>query len=145
MSCVHPLLLLVGRHCHDHSRSYLPWIRLSMHRRELANEEGGRYDRWNKQTSGSSTFLSYFQPAVAWLGLLGSLLVVFIFSTAQWWNGVTSASKVASAYTAVSHLNTAITSPTNCFESPQSCCAFGFSERPCSALLKRTVYRRACM
>jgi hypothetical protein len=76
--------------------------RLDMHRGELDREEGGRYNRWNKQTSGSSTLLSYFQPAIAWVGFIGSLLVVFVFSTAQWWNGVISVSKVASGYASVS-------------------------------------------
>lgn len=73
-----------------------------MHKESLSSEEDGRYDRWNMKTYKASTILSYYQPAVAWLGLIGSLLVAFVFSTAHWWNGVITPAKIASAYAAVS-------------------------------------------
>ncbi|KAI4113463.1 MAG: hypothetical protein LQ338_008166, partial [Usnochroma carphineum] len=47
-----------------------------------------------------SSFLSYFQPAVAWLGLVGCLAIVLIFKSASWWNGDITVRKVLVAYTA---------------------------------------------
>lgn len=49
-----------------------------------------------------SSILSYFQPAVAWFGLVGCLSVVLVFNSAIWWNGDVSVQKVAVAYIAVS-------------------------------------------
>lgn len=51
-----------------------------------------------------SSLLSYFQPAVAWLGLIGCLSIVLIFNSARLWNGDITVKKFAVAYTAVSAL-----------------------------------------
>ncbi len=48
-----------------------------------------------------SSLLSSFQPAVAWLGLIGCLFIVLIFNSARLWNGDITVKKFAVAYTAV--------------------------------------------
>ncbi|ERF68742.1 hypothetical protein EPUS_07229 [Endocarpon pusillum Z07020] len=75
---------------------YEYWLR--MHKDSLHGAHYGRYNRWDRTVRESSTFLGYFQPVVAWAGLAGCLLVVFVFSSAMWWNGVIRFRKVASAY-----------------------------------------------
>jgi hypothetical protein len=80
-------------------------FRLFLHKDKLTDEYL-IYNRW--ESSGDikrySSLLAYFQPVVAWLGLLGCFLVVCIFSTASWWNGDITFKKVAVAYGGVSRL-----------------------------------------
>jgi hypothetical protein len=45
---------------------------------------------------------------MAWIGLVGCLLVVFVFSSSLWWNGVVSFTKVASVYASVRYLQPVI-------------------------------------
>ena len=47
------------------------------------------------------TFFAWFQPWVAWIGLVGCL-VVFVFVSATWWSTAPNFTKVAEAYGAVS-------------------------------------------
>jgi hypothetical protein len=48
--------------------------------------------------------LSQFQPLLAWIGLIGCLATVFVFSTASWWRfGEPSASNVLATWTVVSN------------------------------------------
>lgn len=51
----------------------------------------------------SYTFLGFAQPYVAWLGLIGCILV-FGFASATWWSSPADLTKVAVAYAAVSSL-----------------------------------------
>ena len=67
----------------------------------------GYYDRdapphfsWQKKRP----FLYSGQPLVAYVGLTMCFGIVFVFSTATWWNGNSSVSKVASAFAGVSNL-----------------------------------------
>lgn len=62
-----------------------------------------RYDRWRNRWDGSymSTF-SYLQPFPAVLGLVCCCLIIFVFSSATWWNGTPTFQKVATAYAGVS-------------------------------------------
>src|ERR1700730_953650 len=53
---------------------------------------------WHK----SRSLLASLQPIPAWLGLIGCLLIVFVFSTADWWNAVLSFKKVATTFAGVS-------------------------------------------
>jgi len=46
------------------------------------------------------TFFSWAQPWIAWMGLIGCILV-FCFSSATWWNTPVNFTKVAVAYAAV--------------------------------------------
>jgi amino acid permease len=68
------------------------------------------YNRWEPQPSvyawhQSRTILASFQPIPAWIGLVACLLVVFVFSTADFWNGKhITFTKVATAYAGVSVL-----------------------------------------
>lgn len=76
--------------------------RLQIHQTNLT----GHFAKYDRQSAPSSkdqfsSVLSYFQPAVAWLGLVGCLSVVLIFNSASWWNGNVTAKKVAVAYTGV--------------------------------------------
>ncbi|KAF7502286.1 hypothetical protein GJ744_006165 [Endocarpon pusillum] len=75
---------------------YEYWLR--MHKDSLHGAHYRRYNQWDRTVRESSTFLGYFQPVVAWAGLAGCLIVVFVFSSAMWWNGVIRFRKVASAY-----------------------------------------------
>jgi amino acid transporter len=65
------------------------------------------YNRWDPQPSvyawhQSRTFLASLQPIPAWIGLVACLLVVFVFSTANFWNGKNiTFTKVATAYAGV--------------------------------------------
>ena len=77
--------------------------RLEIHQENLTGAFA-KYDRGttvNKHDQFTSV-LCYFQPAVAWLGLIGCLSVVLVFSSASWWNGNVTAKKVAVAYAGVS-------------------------------------------
>jgi amino acid transporter len=47
------------------------------------------------------TFFAWLQPLVAWIGLLGCILV-FAFTSATWWDTKANFTKVAVAYAAVS-------------------------------------------
>jgi hypothetical protein len=50
--------------------------------------------------------MASLQPVPAWIGLAGCLLVVFVFSTASWWNGKDiTFTKVATAYAGVRGLS----------------------------------------
>lgn len=56
-----------------------------------------------KRNSGiyrSYTFFGWLQPWVAWVGLIGCILV-FVFSSAPWWSKPATFTKVAVAYAAV--------------------------------------------
>jgi hypothetical protein len=73
-----------------------------MHKDALEGEDYAKYNRW-ENTSESSTALADFQPLIAYVGLIGCVLVVFVFSSALWWNGVVTFAKIASAYASVSY------------------------------------------
>ena len=51
--------------------------------------------------SQSTTLSAHIQPVPAIIGLIGSLLIVFVFTTATWWSERPSVRKVAIAYGAV--------------------------------------------
>ncbi|KAL9038649.1 MAG: hypothetical protein Q9180_003006 [Flavoplaca navasiana] len=80
---------------------YRKW--LDIHHQNLTGPHVG-YNRRRRmeRTDQFSSLLSYFQPAVAWLGLVGCLSIVLVFNSASWWNGDLTAKKVLVAYTAVS-------------------------------------------
>jgi yeast amino acid transporter len=54
--------------------------------------------RWQRKRP----FLSSGQPLIAYVGLTMCLLIVFVFSTATWWNGKATPAKVTSAFAGVS-------------------------------------------
>ena len=79
------------------------YYRLETHQENLT----GAFAKYNRGTTvikhdQFTSVLSYFQPAVAWLGLIGCLSVVLVFNSASWWNGNVTAKKVAVAYAGVS-------------------------------------------
>ncbi|EOD43106.1 putative amino acid transporter protein [Neofusicoccum parvum UCRNP2] len=61
---------------------YHAW--LWRHRRRLVGPYA-RYDRWER--SDLSSWLGFWQPALAWLSLVGCVLVVLVFASAGLWNG----------------------------------------------------------
>jgi hypothetical protein len=69
-----------------------------MHDKGLEGEYG-RYRRGRKEYK-AYTFFSWIQPKVAWIGLIGCILV-FAFTSVTWWNTSATFSKVAVAYAAV--------------------------------------------
>ena len=77
--------------------------RLALHQENLTGAFA-KYNRGNTVNKHDqfTSVLSYFQPAVAWLGLIGCLSVVLVFNSASWWNGNVTAKKVAVAYAGVS-------------------------------------------
>jgi amino acid permease len=68
------------------------------------------YNRWNPQPDvypwhKSRTLLASLQPVLAWIGLIACVLVVFVFSSANWWKASNRTfTKVATAYAGVSVL-----------------------------------------
>lgn len=48
-----------------------------------------------------SSLLTHFQPVVAWIGLIGCLSIVLLFSSAIMWNGKVTVERVAAAYIGV--------------------------------------------
>jgi len=51
-----------------------------------------------------STFFSWAQPIPAYIGLIGCFIIVFIFTSATWWDTPVDFTKVANVYGAVSSL-----------------------------------------
>ena len=62
----------------------------------------GHYDKYCR--SSSASHLAYFQPGLAWLGLISTLLIVFGFNSASIWHGHAISTKVVTAYLSVSLL-----------------------------------------
>jgi yeast amino acid transporter len=85
---------------------YYHWFHDHKKRKILPPE----YNRWVPQPDvypwhRSRPFLASLQPIPAWIGLIACLLVVFVFSTANFWNGEhITFTKVATAYAGVSVL-----------------------------------------
>ena len=104
----HPLSHLVGFHPHP-NRKINPQLntiyRTNIHHENLTGDHI-RYNRAarTKDAAHFSSLLTYFQPAVAWIGLLGCLSIVLLFSSANMWNGTITVEKVAAAYVEVSRL-----------------------------------------
>ena len=59
----------------------------------------------NSESSQGSTFLGGLQPGLAIFGLIASLAIVFVFTTATWWSTPPTFKKIAVAYGAVSTHN----------------------------------------
>lgn len=59
------------------------------------------HDR-NAESSQGSTFLGGLQPGLAIFGLIASLTIVLVFTTATWWSTPPTFKKIAVAYGAVS-------------------------------------------
>ncbi|KAI4141048.1 MAG: hypothetical protein L6R39_005526, partial [Caloplaca ligustica] len=76
---------------------------LAIHQHNLTGPHA-IYDRCRRigNADDFSSLLSYFQPAVAWFGLVGCLAIVLVFGSASWWSGNITVRKVLVAYTAVS-------------------------------------------
>ena len=62
-----------------------------------------RYNRSDRMRDGSkfSSVLTHFQPVVAWIGLVGCLSIVLLFSSANMWNGKVTVEKILAAYVGV--------------------------------------------
>ena len=84
----------------DFSSANVCNIRLRKHNDSIASVYP-EHNRW-RETSQASTFLGGLQPVIAWLGLIGCLVIVLVFTTATWWSTPADFSKVAVAYGAVS-------------------------------------------
>ena len=79
-------------------------VRLQKHRDSIA-QVYPEHNRW-RGTSQASTILGGLQPFIAWLGMIGCLVIVFVFTTATWWSTPVDFSKVAIAYGAVRYTPT---------------------------------------
>jgi amino acid transporter len=79
------------------------WLTLSISRLEICDNglkaQHSHYRRQSPQYK-SYTFLSWAQPYIAWLGLIGCVLV-FSFTSAMWWSSPANLTKVAIAYAVV--------------------------------------------
>lgn len=81
---------------------YHHWFHGFKKRKQLPPE----YNRWHPQPvrfpwHESRPLLASIQPVPAWLGLIGCLLIVTVLTSATWWNGEVSFTKVAEAYAGV--------------------------------------------
>lgn len=95
-------VLVWASQCLAYMRYYY-WLRL--HQNSLTTLRGQdanywrKYDRWMKQNPDRYySILSELQPAVAYFGFASSLLIVFVYSTATWWEGGFKARKFFVAY-----------------------------------------------
>ena len=75
-------------------------IRLSKHKDSIARLYP-EHNRWASSSQGA-TFLGGLQPGIAGFGLLGSLIIVLVFTSATWWSTPADFRKIAVAYGAVS-------------------------------------------
>ena len=83
----------------------LAFIRYYRWLRQWVGQLPEYYNRWatpRLEWQTKRPFLSSGQPIVAWVGLVGCLLIVFVLSTARWWNGSYTVGKVATAFAGVS-------------------------------------------
>ncbi|KAL9072164.1 MAG: hypothetical protein Q9161_003785 [Pseudevernia consocians] len=72
------------------------WAWLRKHKNYIARVYP-EHDR-NAETSQASTFLGGLQPALAIFGLIASLTIVLVFTTATWWSTPPTFRKIAVAY-----------------------------------------------
>lgn len=82
---------------------YYHWFHLHKKNKLLS----AKYNRWNPQPDQypwhkARPIFADFQPILAWVGLVGCFCIVFVFSTATWWNGEETFEKVATAFAGVS-------------------------------------------
>lgn len=97
---VHTVLGLVGTILHHDVRATDNSCRLRKHKDYIARVYP-EHDR-NGEGSQASTFLGGLQPALAIFGLIASLTIVFVFTTATWWSTPYDFRKMAVAYGSVS-------------------------------------------
>jgi amino acid transporter len=95
-------ILVWGSQCLAYIR-YYHWFH-SFKERDILPEDYNRWEprngyRWVK----SRMFMASWQPLPAYLGLICCFLIVFVLSTATWWNGNITFKKVATAYAGVRH------------------------------------------
>jgi hypothetical protein len=75
----------------------ISWLsRRNQHDRSL---KGNFYTTFRPSNDKSN--LAYFQPFLAWFGLLSTLLAVIVLNSASMWNGNCIGVKFASAYVSV--------------------------------------------
>ncbi len=100
VSRIHTVLGLVGCIVHHGVSPTDKFCRLRKHKDYIARVYP-EHDR-NAETSQASTFLGGLQPALAIFGLISSLTIVLVFTTATWWSTPPTFRKIAVAYGAVS-------------------------------------------
>ena len=101
MSSVHQLRPLVWPSCLTVAlRISNPTNRLRKCKHDLTGDYA-IYQRHDKKYRPFTLF-AFAQPVPAYIGLLGSLLVVLVFTSSTWWIGQVTFSKIAVAYAAVS-------------------------------------------
>lgn len=64
----------------------------------------GTYCRFNRTSSSwqARTLLGFYQPLLAYVGLIGCLLMVFVCTSALWWESDATITKIMAAYASVS-------------------------------------------
>lgn len=67
---------------------------------QYIKERYPRFHRLGPETK-TGTLLEALQPVPAFVGLVGSLLIVFVFTTATWWDTSADFRKVAPAFGSV--------------------------------------------
>lgn len=95
LPCIHQILVLV---C---CLLQLTRIKLTparfRHHHEYIREIYEEHDRLGPR-SQAHTVTAHIQPVPAFIGLVGSLLIVFVFTSATWWKQKANFRKVAVAY-----------------------------------------------
>lgn len=79
--------------------------RLKKHSRDLKDGEYRKYNLWLKDNESikyrSLLEAQNLQPFAAWVGLILNFLILFIVSTASWWNRALTPTKFFAAYAGV--------------------------------------------
>jgi yeast amino acid transporter len=78
------------------SSQCIAYIRYHHFQRKYHDELQGKLERFRAETS--SMLLTKFQPMTAWLGLLGCIMLIFVFNGACLWNGQDLDIKVPGAF-----------------------------------------------
>ena len=71
----------------------------------------GRYEKYRR--SSKASHFAFFQPGLAWLGLISTLLIVFFFNSVSMWRGGPIGTKFVSAFLSVSPPHQAFQKPQN--------------------------------
>ncbi len=100
------------------SMSLLIADRTYIHEGNLTGDHA-KYNPYRRMKDGNqfSSFLTHFQPVVAWIGLLGCLSIVLLFSSAIMWNGKVTVEKAAAAYIGVNEAFEGFSAPlADCYQ-----------------------------
>lgn len=89
--------------CIPHVVQLIGYYRIKICRKDLDRDSNFQHFSRGCVQYKAHTLLDWAQPWIAWIGILGCVLV-FAFTSVAWWDTPVTFSKVAVAYAAVSLL-----------------------------------------